>query len=180
MNWITLFGALGLATVLAGGAAEAGAADPVGTALQAIRDAKALAGAGRGGILLVGAVLATPPALHENAIAIVEYPALQELPPGSVLLLAKPGCEARADCLIARRLTEIDDAGQVRTDPYNADELLFGEVQANLVGSVSYTVDLDTGHIRDMRAGHGQELITLSEALARERERNRLAALSRN
>ena len=140
------------------------------TALAALDDAKTLAAAGRGQLLLVGATLSTEQAPAENVVVILEYPILREMKPGMVLILAKSGCEPIDSCLIARRVTEIDVNGEVQTDPYTTEELLFTKTKATLLGVVSYAIDMETGSIRDMRAGRAQESISLARAIAQEAE----------
>jgi hypothetical protein len=42
-------------------------------------------------------------------------------------------------------------------------------VKASLLGSVSYAIDLDSGSIIDMQAGHKAERVTLAQAISQER-----------
>ena len=56
----------------------------------------------------------------------------------------------------------------MQTDPYTTEGLIFGKTKATLLGFVSYAIDLETGAIRDLRAGRTQESVTLSQALAQE------------
>ncbi len=138
------------------------------TALAAIEDAKALVAAGRGQLLLVGSALATDQAPSENVVVILEYPIVGDMRPGMILILARNGCEPIESCLIARRVSEIDVKGQVQTDPYTTEGLLFSKTKATLLGVVSYAIDLETDSIRDMRAGRAQQSVTLRQAIAQE------------
>ena len=142
-------------------------------ALAALEHAKALAAAGRGQLLLVGSTLATEQAPGQNVVVILEYPVVRDMKPGMILILAKNGCEPIEACLIARRVSEINANGEVQTDPYRTEELLFANTKATLLGIVSYAVDLDTDSIRDMRAGRAQESLTLSRAIAQEQAQAR-------
>jgi hypothetical protein len=138
------------------------------TALAAIEDAKSLVAAGRGQLLLVGSVLATEQAPSENVVVILEHPIIRDMRPGMILILAKNGCEPTEACLIARRVSQVDVKGQVQTDPYTTEALLFGKTQATLLGIVSYAIDLETNSIRDMHAGRDQVSVTLPQAIAQE------------
>jgi hypothetical protein len=142
--------------------------DPKKT-LAAIEEAKSLAVVGRGQLLFVGPALATEQSPSGNVVVILESPTIPEMQPGTILILAKVGCDPARECLIARRVTEVDAKGQVQTDPYTFDELLISEVKARLLGSVSYAIDLESGSILDMQAGHAPERVTLSQAISRER-----------
>jgi hypothetical protein len=142
-------------------------------ALAALEHAKALAAAGRGQLLLVGSTLSTEQVPGQNVVVILEYPIVRDMKPGMVLILAKIGCEPIEACLIARRVSEINVNGEVQTDPYRTEELLFANTKATLLGIVSYAVDLDTDSIRDMRAGRAQESLTLSRAIAQEQAQAR-------
>lgn len=137
-------------------------------ALAALEDAKALVAAGRGQLLLVGSALTTDRARSENVVVILEYPVVREMKPGMILILARTGCEPMESCLIARRVSGVGVRGDVQTDPYTTEGLIFGKTKANLLGVVSYAIDLETDSIRDMRAGRAQESVTLSQALAQE------------
>jgi hypothetical protein len=137
------------------------------TALAAIDDAKALVAAGRGQLLLVGSALSTEQAPSENVLVVLEYPLIRDMKPGMILILARKGCEPIEACLIARRVAEVDGRGELQTDPYTSEGLLFGKTKATLLGIVSYAIDLETDSIRDMRAG-GAEAITLAQAIAQE------------
>ena len=149
--------------------------DQTHTALAAIDDAKALVAAGRGQLLLVGAALSTEQAPSENVVVVLEYPFIREMTPGTILILARNGCEPIELCLIARRVAEIDVKGEVETDPYTSEGLLFGRTKATLLGIVSYAIDLETDSIRDMRAG-GAQSITLAQAIAQEQAQARTGA----
>jgi hypothetical protein len=142
--------------------------DQTHTALAAIEDAKVLVAAGRGQLLLVGSALTTDQAPSENVVVILEYPTLRDMKAGMILILARNGCEPIESCLIARRVSEVGVRGDVQTDPYTTEGLLFGKTQATLLGVVSYAIDLETDRIRDMRAGRKQESVTLAQALAQQ------------
>jgi hypothetical protein len=146
------------------------------TALAAIEEAKTVAKAGRGQLLLVGSTLSTEQVPSENVVAVLDYPILRDLKPGAVLIFAKNGCEPVESCLIARRVTGIDVKGEVQTDPYTMEGLLFAGTKATLLGSVAYAIDLETGSIRDMRADRAQESVTLPQAVAEEEARTRAKA----
>jgi hypothetical protein len=138
------------------------------TALAALEDAKALVAAGRGQLLLVGSTLATDQTPSENVVVILEYPIIRYMKPGTILILAKDGCEPIDSCLIARRVTEIDKKGEVQTDPYTSEGLLFGKTKATLLGVVSYAIDMETESIRDLRADRTQDSVTLAQAIAQQ------------
>jgi hypothetical protein len=138
------------------------------TALAAIEHAKMLVAAGRGQLLLVGSTLSTEQVPSQNVVIVLEYPIVREMKPGMILILARNGCEPIQECLIARRVSDIDGKGEVQTDPYTTEELLFARTKATLLGFVSFAIDLDTDSIRDMRAGREQESLTLSRAIAQE------------
>jgi hypothetical protein len=92
--------------------------------------------------------------------------------PGSVLLLAKRNCDPIEDCLVARRVIGRDATGGLQTEQFGfAEPLLLDQIQATLLGSVVYTVDLRTGDIRDMRPDRRLEHLSLAEALAQEAKR---------
>jgi hypothetical protein len=138
------------------------------TALAALADAKAVAAAGRGQLLLVGSTLATEQTPSENVVVVLEYPIIRDMKPGMVLILAKNDCEPIDTCLIARRVAEIDSKGEVQTDPYTGEELLFAKTKATLLGVVSYAIDLETDSIRDLRVDRANESVTLSQAIAQQ------------
>ena len=140
-------------------------------ALASLETAKALVAGGRGQLLMVGATLATDQAPSENVVVILEYPIVRDMTPGTVLILAKNGCEPIESCLIARRVTEIGSNGELQTDPYTSEGLLFSKTKATLLGVVSYAIDLETDRIRDLRANRAQESVTLAQALAEEEAR---------
>jgi len=170
---IVLLAAIGLA------AASAGAQDDlspsqVNRELATIEDAKTLAQAGRGELLLVGPILSTAEVPTGNVVTILEYPELSMMKAGSILILAKKNCEPIDRCLIARQVIGLDSSGHLQTQRYGtAEEFLLGTIQATLLGSVLYAVDLDTGWIRDMRPDRTVEEITLAQALAQEATRMR-------
>ena len=137
--------------------------------LATIEEAKSLARVGRGQLLFVGPALATEQSPGSNMLVILESPNIPEMQPGTILILAKIGCDPAPECLIARRVTEVDAKGELQTDPYTIDELLITEVKASLLGSVSYAIDLDSGSIIDMQAGHKAERVTLAQAISQER-----------
>lgn len=143
------------------------------TALAALADAKAVAAAGRGQLLLVGSTLATEQTPSENVVVVLEYPVIRDMKPGMVLILAKSGCEPIDACLIARRVAEIDPKGEVQTDPYTSEELLFAETKATLLGVVSYAIDLETDSIRDLRVDRTRESVTLAQAIAQQEAQTR-------
>jgi hypothetical protein len=145
-------------------------------ALASLDTAKALVAVGRGQLLLVGATLATEQAPSENVVVILEYPIVRDMTPGMVLILAKNGCEPIESCLIARRVTEIGPNGDVQTDPYTSEGLLFAKTKATLLGVVSYAIDLESDSIRDLRANRAQESVTLAQALAEEEARTQAGA----
>jgi hypothetical protein len=146
------------------------------TALAALEDAKALVAAGRGQLLLVGSALATDQTPSENVVVILEYPIVRDMKPGMILILARNGCEPIDSCLIARRVTEIDLKGDVQTDPYTSEGLLFARTKATLLGVVSYAIDMETDSIRDMRADRAQDSVTLAQAIAQEEAQTRANA----
>ena len=116
---------------------------------------------------------------QDQVVAVLDYPLVRDMKPGMVLILAKVNCEPIDECLIARRVTRLDAKYGVETEPYGgAEGLLVTQINATLLGSVAYTVNLGTGAIRDMRADaqHGQgepATISLNEATAREYARTR-------
>jgi hypothetical protein len=145
-------------------------------ALASLETAKVLVAVGRGQLLLVGATLATEQAPSENVVVILEYPIVRDMTAGMVLILAKNGCEPIESCLIARRVTEIGSNGEVQTDPYTSDALLFTKTKATLLGVVSYAIDLESDSIRDLRANRAHESVTLAQALAEEETRTQAGA----
>jgi hypothetical protein len=145
-------------------------------ALASLATARALVAVGRGQLLLVGATLATEKAPSENVVVILEYPIVRDMTPGTVLILAKKDCEPIESCLIARRVTEIGSNGEVQTDPYTSEGLLFTKTKATLLGVVSYAIDLESDSIHDLRANRLQESVTLVQALAEEEARTQAGA----
>ena len=159
----------------AGAAAVQNDPDHVAIALAAVDSAKMLAKAGRGTLLRVGSILSSDDNAHEDVIVVLDYPVLRNMTPGMVLILAKQGCEPIDECLIARRVTQVTEKYGVETEPYGgAEGLLLTQIQATLLGSVAYAIDLDTGAIRDLRADHDHP-ITVREAVTREEARTRRA-----
>lgn len=175
---LALFCALGMVSFAAAARADA-AADSVSTALAAIESAKAVARAGRGSLLMVGSILSADVHPKDQVVVVLDYPVVHDMKPGMVLILAKINCEPIDDCLIARRVTRIDATYGVETEPYGeAEGLLITPINATVLGSVAYAVDLATGAIRDLRPEmlHGHSVpatISLSDALAREGARTR-------
>ena len=150
-QWLAVLCALGTMTYATGIRADA-AADSVNTALAAIENAKALARTGRGSLLMVGSILSSDEHPQEQAVAVLEYPQIRDMKPGTVLILAKINCEPIDDCLIARRVTRIDAKYGIETEPYGgAESLLLTQINATLLGSVTYAVDMGTGAVRDFR-----------------------------
>jgi hypothetical protein len=143
----------GLAAVTFSTAVVAGiSADNLSTALAAIENAKALARTGRGSLLMVGSILSPDQRSQDQVVAVLDYPLVRDMKPGMVLILAKVNCEPIDECLIARRVTRLDAKYGVETEPYGgAEGLLLTQINATLLGSVTYTVNLGTGAIHDLR-----------------------------
>jgi len=157
-----------LATV---GAFADTAPDSVTTALSAIDSAKAVAKAGRGTLLMLGSLLSSDEHTDDKVVAVLDYPTLRDMRSGMVLILARVGCEPIDECLIARRVTDMNAEHGLQTEPVNgAEGLLFTQIKATLLGSVGYTVDLGTGTIRDLHDSHAPQR-TLGEAVAEEQAR---------
>jgi len=180
-QWLAALCALG--TMIFSTAVQADAAsDSVSTALAAIESAKSVARAGRGSLLMVGSILSSDDHPQEQVVVVLDYPLVRNMKPGMVLILAKMNCEPIDDCLIARRVTRLDAKYGVETEPYGgAEGLLLTQIQATLLGSVAYAVDLGTGAIRDLRPdmlhAHGAPAtISVSDAVAREAARTRGSA----
>jgi hypothetical protein len=177
-QWLALLCALGTIAFSTVTRADA-AADAVSTALAAIDNAKAVARAGRGTLLMVGSVLSSDDHPQDQVVVVLEYPVVHDMKAGMVLILAKINCEPIDGCLIARRVTRVDARYGVETEPYGgAEGLLLTPINATLLGSVAYAVDLGTGAIRDLRPDRVQgdsapATISLSDALAREIARTR-------
>jgi hypothetical protein len=146
--------------------------DQVHTALAAIDAAKKIAEAGRATLLLAGPVLSTAESANSDDLAVIDYPNIAKMRPGSILLLAKRNCEPVEDCLLARRVVGFEASGSLQTEPYgSAESILLGDVQATLLGSVVYAVDLRTGDIRDLRPDRRAEHLSVAEAVAQEATR---------
>jgi hypothetical protein len=146
--------------------------DEVHTALSAIDAAKKIVEAGRASLLMAGPVLATPEGADSNVLLVLDYPDLARMQTGSILLLARRNCEPVEDCLVARRVIGRDASGSLQTEPYgSAGPLVFGRIEATLLGAVVYAVDLRTGDIRDMRPDRRSEHLSLAEAVAQEAKR---------
>ena len=144
----------------------------VTTALSAIETAKKIVQAGRGSLLMAGSVLSTAEGTIAMDVAIIDYPRLEEMKPGSILLLAKKDCEPVEDCLVARRVIGRDSSGTLQTERYgSAEPLLLDSIRATLLGAVVYAVDLQTGDIRDMRPDRRSEHLSLAQAVAQEAKR---------
>jgi hypothetical protein len=143
----------------------------VSTALASLEVAKKIVEAGRGSLLMAGSVLST----HEAAgmvVAVLDYPNLEKLKPGSILLLAKKNCEPIESCLVARRVIGRDSLGGLQTERYgSAEPFLLDTIKATLLGAVAYAVDLKTGDIRDMRPDRKADHLSVAEAVAQEAKR---------
>ena len=141
--------------------------DEVSIALAAIEAAKKIAEAGRGSLLMAGAVLSTDEVASDNVLTILDYPNLAKITPGSILLLAKKDCEPIESCLVARRVIGRDSSGGLQTERYgSAEPLLLETIQATLLGAVGYAVNLQTGGIRDMRPNGTSANLSVAEAIA--------------
>ena len=146
--------------------------DEVSTALAAIEAAKKIVEAGRGSLLMAGSALSTSEAASSMVLAILDYPNLEKMKPGAILLLAKKNCEPVESCLVARRVIGRDSSGGIQTERYgSAEPLLLDSIQATLLGAVVYAVDLQTGDIRDMRPDRRSEHLSVAEAVAQEAKR---------
>jgi len=144
----------------------------VSIALAAIEAAKKIAEAGRGSLLMAGSVLSTDDVPSSNVLTILDYPNLEKMTPGSILLLAKKNCEPIENCLVARRVIGRDSSGALQTERYgSAEPFLLDTIQATLLGAVVYAVDLQTGGIRDMRPDRRAEHLSVAEAVAQEAKR---------
>jgi hypothetical protein len=108
----------------------------VNIALVAIEAAKKIAEAGRGALLMAGSVLSTDDVPSNNVLTILDYPNLEKMTPGSILLLAKKNCEPIENCLVARRVIGRDSSGSLQTERYgSAEPFLLDTIQATLLGS---------------------------------------------
>ena len=146
--------------------------DEVRIALAAIETAKKIAEAGKGSLLMAGSVLSTDEVPSVNVLTILDYPNLEKMTPGSILLLAKKNCEPIENCLVARRVIGRDSSGSLQTERYgSAEPLLLETIQATLLGAVVYAVDLQTGAIRDMRPNRTSVNLSVAEAIALESKR---------
>jgi len=144
----------------------------VSIALAAIEAAKKIVEAGRGSLLMAGSVLSTDGVPISNVLTILDYPNLEKMKPGSILLLAKKNCEPIENCLVARRMIGRDSSGSLLTERYgSAEPFLLDTIQATLLGSVVYAVDLQTGDIRDMRPDRTSVYLSVAEAIALETKR---------
>ena len=101
------FCALSLCLSAAGTFADT-APDSVATALSAIDSAKAVAKAGRGTLLMLGSLLSGDEHADDKVVAVLDYPTLHDMKSGMVLILARVDCEPIDECLIARRVTDMD------------------------------------------------------------------------
>jgi hypothetical protein len=146
--------------------------DAVATELAAIEAAKKIVVVGRGYLLMAGSALSTDEAANSSVLTILDYPNLEKIKPGSILLLAKKSCEPIESCLVARRVIGRDSSGSLRTERYgSAEPLLLDPVKATLLGVVVYAVDLQTGGIRDMRPDRRSVNLSVAEAIALESKR---------
>jgi hypothetical protein len=144
----------------------------VSRALASIEAAKKIVEAGRGSLLMVGSILSTHEASGNMVVAVLDYPNLAKLKPGSILLLAKRNCEPIENCLVARRVIGRDSSGSLQTERFgSAEPFLLDSIQATLLGAVAYAVDLQTGDIRDMRPDRRSEHLSVAEAVAQEAKR---------
>jgi hypothetical protein len=146
--------------------------DEVNTELAAIEAAKRIVAAGRGSLLMAGSTLSTNEMASSSVLTILDYPNLENIKPGSILLLAKKNCEPIESCLVARRVIRRDSSGRLQTERYGSVEpFLLDPIQATLLGVVVYAVDLHTGGIRDMRPDRRSEHLSVAEAIALESKR---------
>jgi hypothetical protein len=144
----------------------------VSIALAAIEAAKKIAEAGKGSLLMAGSVLSTDEVRRINDLTILDYPNVEKMPLGSILLLAKKNCEPVEECLVARRVIGRDSSGNFETERYgSAEPLLLATIDATLLGEVVYAVDLQTGAIRDMRPYRTSVNLSVAEAIALESKR---------
>jgi hypothetical protein len=121
---------------------------------------------------MAGSVLSTREVAGGTEVAIIDYPNLEKMKPGSILLLAKKDCEPIEDCLVARRVIGRDSSGTLQTERYgSAEPFLLDSIRATLLGAVVYAVDLQTGGIRDLRPDRRSEHLSLAEAVAQEAKR---------
>jgi hypothetical protein len=145
--------------------------DDVNTELAAIEAAKKIVQAGRGSLLMAGSALSTNEAAS-NVLTILDYPTLEKIKPGAILLLAKKNCEPIESCVVARRVIGRDSSGNLQTERYgSAEPFLLDPIQATLLGVVVYAVDLQTGDIRDMRPDRRSVYLSVAEAIALESKR---------
>jgi hypothetical protein len=141
----------------------------VRTALAAIDSAKRIAEAGRSSLLMAGSALSTDEVASSMVLVVLDYPKLQDMKFGSILLFAKKNCEPIENCLVARRLIGRDSSGTPETERYgSAQPILLASIQATLLGTVVYAVDLQTGDIRDMRPDRKSERLSVADAIAQE------------
>jgi hypothetical protein len=160
------------APVRAEGSTVSMSPDDVRTALAAIDDAKKIVVAGRSSLLMAGSALSTNELSSSMVLVVLDYPKLKDMKSGSILLLAKKNCEPIENCLVARRLIRRDSSGNLETERYgSAQPILLASIQATLLGTVVYAVDLHTGDIRDMRPDRKSERLSAAEAVAQEASR---------
>ena len=134
-------------------------------ASAALQGAKAVARAGRGQVLAVGALM-TQISEPSNSVVIISTVGEADIKPGMILIMEKLDC-AKEVCLIARRVTSTQ--GKIDTEPYPSIEgLLFSEVRATVLGAVAYSVDLENDTIRDLRPGH-DKVLSFDDAIGQER-----------
>ena len=133
-------------------------------ASAALQGAKAVARAGRGQILAVGALM-TETSEPSNSVVILARVDEADIKPGMILIMERLDC-ATDSCLIARRVTSTQ--GKIDTEPYPSIEgLLFTQVRATVLGAVAYSIDLDHDTIRDLQPGH-EKILSFDAAIARE------------
>jgi hypothetical protein len=146
--------------------------DDVNTGLAAIEAAKKIVQAGRASLLMAGSALSTDETAGGSVLTILDYPNLEKIKRGSILLLAKKNCEPIESCLVARRVIGRDSSGSLQTERYgSAEPFLLDPIQATLLGVVVYAVDLRTGGIRDMRPDRRSVHLSVAEAIALESKR---------
>lgn len=133
-------------------------------ASAALQGAKAVARAGRGQILAVGALM-TEISEPSNSVVILARVDEADIKPGMILIMERLDC-ATDPCLLARRVTSTQ--GKIDTEPYPSIEgLLFTQVRATVLGAVAYSIDLDNATIRDLQPGH-EKILSFDDAIARE------------
>jgi hypothetical protein len=134
---------------------------------EPMRTAVLLAKAAGGGVGFVGSSLAIDQAATRAEVAIIQPVPVEKMKTGEIVMLVKDDCKSPTGCLMARRITEKrgSDVATIRYGRSEAESDM--GVDASVVGRVAYVVDLNTGHIRDMRSDDTKE-ISFVEALRRE------------